>query len=111
MSNYIVKILKTFISPEEVRQAEQVIVQNREARSMISNLGIVLKKEYEEKFLKGLEEGRDKGLEQGLVKGIEEGKREGMAAVIRRMHSNEFTVEQIVSAAGFTTEEVKNMLI
>jgi predicted transposase/invertase (TIGR01784 family) len=126
LSNYIVKILKTFISPEEVRRVERVLVQNKEARSMISNLGIVLKKEYEEKFLKGLEEGRNKGLEEGLEegraegleegraegrnKGLEEGRTEGMSEVIHRMHANGFTLDQIAAATGFSVAEVENLM-
>ena len=122
LSNYIVKILKTFISPEDVLQVERVLVQNKEARSMISNLGIVLKKEYEEKFLKGLEEGREKGLEEGREKGIDEGREkgleegkiegkiEGMSEIIHRLHANGFSYDQIAIATGLSVAEVASLM-
>ena len=48
--------------------------------------------------------------EAGIAEGMEKGIAEGMEKVIKNMHNNGFTLEQIEVATGMTTEEIKAVI-
>ena len=61
-------------------------------------------------FENGRKEGLAKGREEGLVEGREEGRAEGRAEIIRQMHSNGMSAEQISGILNIAPHEIEAIL-
>jgi len=57
---------------------------------------------FKDGFEKGFEEGFREGFEKGFKEGLEEGRREAFSRIIRNMKKADFSVEDIIKAAGLT---------
>mgnify|MGYP002515454411 CR=1 FL=1 len=67
--------------------------------------------EREVNYMCNLGEGiEERALEKGIAKGITVGEARGEAAIVKRMHKNGFTAEQIAAATDKDVEEVEAML-
>ena len=58
----------------------------------------------------GIAIGMEKGREEGITFGENKGRAEAQAELIRNMHKNGFTVEQIAAAIDKDLEEVRDVL-
>ena len=83
----------------------------REDVNEMCNLGEGI---MEEGIAIGLEKGREEGIAIGETKGREaglvQGREEGIKELIRNMHKNGFTAEQIAAATDKALDEVKAIL-
>ena len=57
-----------------------------------------------------LKEERDAGIELGIEQGIEKGFEQGIEKVAKKMRSEGFPVEKIVSATGLSPETIESMV-
>ena len=63
----------------------------------------------ETSFSDGMDKGKAEGLAEGEAKGKAEGKAEGLAEVAIKLHQLVLSTDQIVSATGFTGEQLKEI--
>ena len=64
----------------------------------------------EEGIAIGMEKGREEGIAIGETKGISIGKERAQSELLRSMHKNGFTAEQIAAAIDKDLEEVRAVL-
>ncbi len=62
---------------------------------------------YRKGYKAGAEQGRAEGLEQGMAKGLEKGIEKGIKNVAKSLLSLGLSVEQIKSATGLSSEQIK----
>ena len=70
---------------------------------------------FDEKRLKGIEDanrriGREEGRAEGLAEGRAEGLAEGRAEIVRKMHSNGMTADQICAILEIPLLEIEKIL-
>ena len=81
-----------------------------EWRENYMTIEMKMEQRYEQGRMQGLEQGRIQGLEQGRMQGLEQGEQKGRLSILRTMLEAKLEKE-IILRAGFTEEEIENLLL